>query len=326
MYPNDDPERLWQFLSSIELSQFQRQLALVRGRFRGPLHEDGSENVREFERFVLNRLFVNLERMRGGGRTRNSNERGESARPFISRRRDFFVHQVELISRLRGARHVRILLALLLSFRESAWKAAYMSTITSSFGGGGLDNLFVNQTRYREVGVLGHEVRFRQGVLGLAHTPNEETPDPHDYIQDAHIPGTQILLAYTARTAYAAQRVEQAIEHYAAEDGEPWSASFDQAPIECQNLLVAVAFAAEFGMGFDSWYRRLPGIVQGLGIRTLVDYMREHGKSVSDLHELMNFPGPRRRAPFPFRGVTRVASAQYVAIAATALRELYDNY
>lgn len=320
MATTDHPETIWAFLSELDHLQFAAETDRVRHQLSGPLEVDESPAFEHLRRFIVYRLYRQMNAMVHGGRSRNVPAPIHNHHLYVDRRRELFVRQARVIMRLPSSASIRLFMALVLAIRESSWTAAFMNGMPCSYDYGGLDNLHSRQERYRSDGVLGHTIHFPRGAR--YGTPNEETPQAGDKIKSAQVRGDQILLAYAARTGFAQLRVEEVIRN--AQTNHPsWRPEYQSACLLSKNILNALAFAAEGGVGFDSWARRGRS-VQGLGIRTLINYLATRSLPIDSVLGIMEFQGGRGSRQDPFR-VVRTRSAVYVALVATALRNLYER-
>lgn len=323
MQANDDGVDLWRFLGSLSEAAFLRRATDIRRTFAGPPLDEASPELRAFTVYLRNRFFVNVDRLSSGRRQgrRYRHDDDDDRQRTRAARRQLFARQVDAMAKTRDARSIRFFLALLMSFRESGRWSGYMQEIGSSFWEGGLDGLYDNQDDYRRRGVLPDDVAFGRGYA-YGH-PNDETPDPTDEIRDARVPAGQLLVAYGARVGYAAQMVRQRIAERQAAGAAGWRPDFQGAPLVCQNVMIALAAAAQGGIAFEPWSRR--SNVQGFGIVTLVDYLAERDLPVSAVTGVLDWDGgPGARAK-PFR-ITRMFSAVRLGVGATALREMFNEF
>ena len=108
MYPNDNADDLWRFLAQLDESRFEQKCREVRLRFSGLT--EGDDEFRNFIRYMRNRFFANIGRMRSGGRSRRSRDSPAQIQAAIERRQELFSDQLEILGRTPAASSIRFFL------------------------------------------------------------------------------------------------------------------------------------------------------------------------------------------------------------------------
>lgn len=262
---------IMEFLAQFD---YQRHLILARRaleRFVSVSAPGFQRYMEAFATYTQNRFSVNIRRL-----TQATNDR---ARQTLIRRQTGLIRQINRIQELPRAETVSLFAALLMGFRESARMLFSGTNINDSWQQGGLDNLFDEQNRYRQMGVLAADVQFSQGTLF-----NTISPETHRAIRSATIPGSQVFLAYAGRVGYAAQRFRTLAGTYGF--------AVDQTGKLMQmesNFFLALTMAAQGGMSWRDFTRGAVGSGRGYGIETLLDYLRAHRLPLSAVIRLGTF-------------------------------------
>ncbi|MEB3266914.1 MAG: DUF4157 domain-containing protein [Leptolyngbya sp.] len=327
----EEAEAIASFLDRVSISELGAEARQQIEQFMGSrrarrFFATRPDSGRTFEQDIATRYLDHLRHMSGVPRIRQ---------------------QLIAISELPHPERIPVLVALLMSTRESSDRVYSGAGIPDSFSTSGLDHLFTQQTLMRELGVL-NEVFAATPELAAAMRDGrsligEEDSGSTNEIHPAQVGGDEVLLAFAGHAGVSAVRFRQTAlaAGFSADE-------IDQLPTLARNFWLALSAAAAGGNWPD--YRDIQMVARRdgylYGAQTLLEYMYLQGLPLASVTNIYSFeyqvtPEDRRnlrgsrartRGGTPVRDLRvihrtvnfrnqRTRSASYLAATATAVEQ-----